>query len=126
MNDQGRIKVWLFLHILLMVYSMCGIFSKMAGKQPFLSLRFCFFYGMVIIILGIYALGWQQVIKRLPLTTAFANKAVTIVWGLIWGVIFFGEKVTIGKVAGISLVVGGIVLFAFSDNKSGDEENDNE
>ena len=32
-----------------------------------------------------YAFGWQQVIKHLPLTTAYANKAVTVVWGILLG-----------------------------------------
>ena len=119
-------KPFLYLHILLMVYSLSGICSKMAAGQPFLSPRFCLFYALIIIILGIYAVGWQQVIKRLPLSTAFANKAVTVIWGLIWGVLFFGEKVTLGKCVGILFVICGIVVFALSDRndngKAGDAD----
>ena len=51
------------------------------------------------------AIGWQQVIKRIPLTTAFANKAVTVVWGLVWGALFFREAVTPGKLLGAALDV---------------------
>lgn len=65
----------------------------------------------------VYALGWQQVIKRMPLTTAFANKAVTIVWGIIWGIVFFHEAISIGKIIGAFLVIIGVVLFSYSDEK---------
>lgn len=64
-------------------------------------------------------LGWQQIIKRLPLTTAFANKAVTVVWGIIWGALFFKEPVTIGKIAGAVLVILGVVLYAYADKEAG-------
>ena len=57
--------------------------------------------------------------KRLPLTTAFANKAVTVVWGIIWGALFFKEPVTIGKIAGAVLVILGVVLYAYADKEAG-------
>lgn len=115
-----KMKIFLGLHILLMFYSISGVCSKMASKQGFLSLKFCMFYACIIGILGLYAICWQQIIKRLPLTTAFANKAITVVWGLIWGLVFFQETITVGKVLGAILVVTGVVLYAKADDK---EEN---
>lgn len=103
------------LHLILMFYSISGILSKLAATQPFLSPRFCLCYCGVIAILGIYALAWQQIIKRLPLTDAYANKAMTVVWGLIWGVLIFRETITPGKVTGAVLVVAGVVLFSTAD-----------
>ena len=76
---------------------------------------------MVIVLLGIYAIGWQQVIKQLPLTTAFANKAVTVVWGIVWGMLFFSEQLTVGKLVGAVLVVFGVVLFAIADREGKNE-----
>lgn len=116
-----RVKTLFLLHLMLMVYSMSGICSKMAAKQEFLSIKFCFFYGMIIVLLGFYAIGWQQIIKRLPLTTAFSNKAVTVIWGIIWGTLFFGEPITLGKVTGAALVVLGVVLYAKADGEVQDE-----
>lgn len=111
-------KTLLLLHLMLMVYSMSGIFSKLAAGQPFLSFRFCLYYGAIIALLGLYAIGWQQIIKRMPLTLAFANKAVTTVWGMIWGVLFFQEQITIGKLLGIVLVVAGIAVFSTADKEA--------
>ena len=87
-----KIKTLVLLHIMLMIYSMSGICSKLASGQSFFSFKFCLYYGLIIVLLGFYAIGWQQIIKRMPLTAAFANKAVTVVWGIIWGFIFFHEK----------------------------------
>lgn len=112
---KEKIKVLFLLHIMLMVYSMSGIFSKLAAGEPFLSFKFCMYYVIIIFLLGFYAIGWQQIIKRLPLTMAFANKAITIVWGIVWGFVFFHEPITIGKVIGAVLVVTGVVIYAKSD-----------
>lgn len=122
LDKKARTKTLFLLHLMLMVYSLSGICSKKAAGTEFLSMEFCMYYGMVILLLGFYAIAWQQIIKRLPLTTAFANKAVTIVWGIIWGFVFFHERITAGKVAGAALVIAGIVVFAWADGKG--ESND--
>lgn len=117
---KSNLKILFCLHIMLMIYSMSGICSKLAAQEAFLSPRFCLYYACIIFLLGFYAIGWQQIIKRLPLTTAFANKAVTIVWGIIWGAVFFHERISVGKIAGAVIVVIGVVLYATAD--SGKEE----
>ncbi len=117
-NDNDNVKMLFFLHLMLMIYSTSGIFSKKAAGVPFLSLPFCVYYGLVIVLLGFYAICWQQIIKRMPLTTAFANKAVTVVWGIVWGFFVFGEPVTPGKVIGALMVVAGIVSYSYADRDS--------
>lgn len=103
---------------MLMVYSLSGVFSKLAAAEPFLSVRFCLFYGAVILLLGFYAIAWQQIIRAIPLTTAFANKAVTSAWGLVWGLLFFREQITVGKLLGVALVIVGVVLFSTADREA--------
>lgn len=110
-----KYRTLIMLHLMLMVYSMSGIFSKLAAGQAFLSVRFCLYYGMILVLLGLYAIGWQQIIKRMPLTLAFANKAVTTIWGLVWGILFFGEQVSVGKLLGVVLVVAGVAVFSTAD-----------
>ena len=95
-----------------MVYSLSGVCSKLAAGESVLSFRFCLFYGTVILLLAFYAVAWQQVIRVLPLTTAFANKAVTTAWGLVWGLLFFREQITVGKLLGVALVISGVVMFS--------------
>ena len=107
------------LHALLALYSLCSICGKLASGFGFMSPGFVLCYGGMILVLGLYAIGWQQVIKRMPLTSAYANKAVTIVWGIIWGVLLFHETVTPAKLLGAAVVLAGVVLFSLSDDEGG-------
>ena len=115
MKHKSNVKMYVLLHALMFLFSLSPVCSKLAGRQPFLSLPFFFFYGLVIVILGVYALAWQQVIKRMPLTTAYANKAVTVVWGMFWGALVFEENITVQKLIGAAVIVAGVVLYAFSE-----------
>ena len=112
---MNKRNAYMLLHVLLLLYATGTVLSKLAAGEEMLSLPFLLYYGGIILLLGIYALGWQQVIKYLPLTAAYANKAVTVVWGLAAGIAFFGERLTPGRAAGAVLVIAGVVLFAFSD-----------
>lgn len=105
----------ILLHLVLLLYSIGSICAKTASGYPFLSRGFILFYGSQLIILVVYALLWQQVLKRMPLTVAFANKAVTIIWGIIWGVLFFGEQVRPAMVIGAVMIMAGIILVVSDD-----------
>lgn len=102
------IKTYATLHGIILLYSLSGVCSKTAAGYPFLSLPCIFFYGMTLCILFIYAVLWQQVLGRLPLTTAFTNKAITVLWGMIWGVLFFNEQIDWNMILGAGLVLCGV------------------
>lgn len=108
---KGKAKDYLLLHLMLLAFSFGGVCSKMAAGYPFLSMGFMLCYGAELLLLAGYAFGWQQILKRLPLTAAYANKGVTLIWALIWGVLFFCEQVTPQKIIGIVLVLAGILLY---------------
>ena len=116
-------KVWkkhkniLYLNILLLIYSLGGIFSKSAGKADFLSGKYICLYLGLLCILAIYAVFWQQIIKTMPLTTAYANKAIVVVWGILWGRIFFDETITFGKIVGALMVIIGVVIYSLADDE---------
>lgn len=113
---------YLKLHIILMFFSVGAICSKMAAGYDFLSFPFILFYSGLFLTLGVYAIFWQQIIKELPLSTAYANKAVTIIWSLIWGAMFFDEDITMGKILGAVIVICGVILYAFSDREEVNEK----
>ena len=115
-------KVFLALHLLLLLFAGTTVLSKLAAGEAFLSLRFCLFFGGEFVLLGIYALGWQQILKRLPLTVAYTNKAVTLVWSLLFGVLLFHERVGIRQILGCALVVAGVVLFVRADGEEGSHD----
>ena len=98
------------MHTVFLLYSISGVFSKSAALEPFLSRRFIMFYGGLILLMALYALAWQQIIKRVPITVAYANKAVLTGWAVVWGKIFFDEKITAGKLIGIAIIIFGVIL----------------
>ncbi len=110
--QRNRLTVLVALHLILAIYSISGIFSKLAAQTQFMGLQFCLYYCAIIFLLGLYAVVWQQIIKKLPLTVAFANKAVTVIWGIVWGIVFFNETVTLGQLFGTLLIIIGIVLYS--------------
>ncbi len=112
---KDKIKWFVILHIIIFVYSINSISAKTAAQYPPFSLKWIFFYGIVICILGFYAIAWQQVLKHLPLITTYANKAVTTLWGLVWGFLFFKEQITVLKLVGAAVVIFGVYLVVSGD-----------
>lgn len=103
-------KDYLLLHGALLLYSTGSFYSKTAAGKEFLSPAFCLFYGLMLLNLVIYAVLWQQILKRFPLTVAFANKAVVIVWGILWGALVFHETITLRMVIGAIIIILGVVV----------------
>ena len=110
MKKKITFKDILFLQIVIMIYTGSSIAAKFAAAQELLSLKFCLFYGIEIMILGIYAVLWQQIIKRFELSVAYANRAMVLVWSMLWAVLIFQDEITIQNIIGIALVIVGTVV----------------
>ncbi len=114
---------FLLMHAGFLIYSFYTVLGKIAAKYDFLSLHFCIFYCSLIFILFVYAILWQQVLKVIPLSFATANKASTIVWGMLWSYLFFHEEITLKKVIGAIIIISGIILLSTS-TKSEEQKNE--
>jgi multidrug transporter EmrE-like cation transporter len=112
---QGVVKKYLPLHAIFLLYSLCGVFSKLSAKQDFLSISFIIFYGLSLFILVVYSLLWQIILQKLPLTIAYSNKGVVVIWGILWGFLFFGENFTIIKIVAAILIIAGIAVIGSAD-----------
>ena len=110
-------KTFLLLQFTIMIYSLSSVFSKYASGAPFLSLRYVFFIGLVVCCLGIYALLWQQVLKKAELSAAYANKGVSLIWNMLFGYFIFAEKISIQNVIGALIVLTGIAVMAIGGAK---------
>ena len=97
---------YLQLHLNILLFSLTSVFSKLASIQynqnglhaPLLMIANC----------GIYAIAWQQVIKKFSLSTAYANKSVYLLWSQIWAVIIFHEQLSPQNILGILIVLFGV------------------
>jgi len=100
----------LFLHAIILLYAVTSICSKIAASLEFFSPKWILIYGLQIVILGVYAILWQQVLKRMNLNFAYANKSLTLVWGMLFGILFFEETLTVWNIIGAIIVLGGVIL----------------
>ena len=70
----------------------------------------------------VFALAWQQILKHMSLTFAFTNKPITILWGLLWGVVFFGETMTWNKILGSVVILAGIMIGVSGNDRTEQSE----
>lgn len=94
------------------VYASVSLATKFTSLQEFLSLKYFLGLAIVVAMLGIYAIIWQQVLKRIELTTAYMFKGTSLIFVLMFSALIFNETITVWNIFGASLIVGGIVWFA--------------
>ena len=117
-GNKLSIKNLLFLQGVVMIFSLVSVLSKFASDESFTSIRFLLFFGAELMVLGIYAVLWQQVIKRFDISIAYANKAMVLLWGLLWSVIIFREQITVQKALGVLIVIAGVVILNLPEKAS--------
>lgn len=116
-KKDNKVSTYILLHTILMIYAVGGIFSKKAGMADFLSKEFLVSYMLVFGILLFYAFFWQKILKRLPLTVAMANKSVTVIWGILYGVLFFSEEIRWTNFLGAVFIILGICVVVKADEE---------
>ena len=100
------------MHLAFLIYTLYPLLGKYATRYEMLSFQFIALYCVVFGILFVYAVLWQQVLKHFPLSTAIANKSVTIIWGMIFGLLFFKEAISLKMLVGAILILSGIFILS--------------
>ena len=108
------ISSFILLIMVFAVYSSTGIFTKLASMQDFLSMEYCFFLGVVVLMLAIYAVLWQIILKSTPLAQAFLFKSSTVIFALIFASCLFDENVSLQNIVGASIIIVGIIVNSYS------------
>lgn len=121
MKGTISIKNILVLQAVVVIYTLSSVVAKFATGQELFSFSFFLFYGLEIVILGVYAILWQQMIKRFDLSVAYANRAMALLWSAVWAIVLFRDTLALKQVIGIAFVVLGTVIVN-SDQK---QENHN-
>lgn len=98
------------LQATVIVYTISSVMAKFAAINKENGIRFLLFFGLEFAVLGIYALLWQQMIKKFDLSVAYSNRAMAILWSMIWAVIFFHDRITVRNLVGVAIVIAGIML----------------
>lgn len=107
-------KRFVLLHLSILLFSATGIFSKLVANSinyhGIFHVNTIIFAGLMLINCAVYALFWQQNLKYFDVNVAYAHRSVYNVWSLLWAVLIFSEKVTVGNVIGTALIIGGILV----------------
>lgn len=118
MNRLEWCKNIVILQAVVVVYTLSSVVAKLATGKELFSFSFFLFYGIEIAILGIYAVLWQQVIKKIELSVAYANRAMALLWSALWAVILFPESLSGKQCLGILFVIIGTVVVNTDQPKS--------
>ncbi len=110
MKKKINWKDLLLLQIVFLIYSTSSVVAKFASGNEVMSIKFFLFYGLEVGILGVYAILWQQVIKKFELSVAYANKAICLLWALLWSIVIFHDTLKWNQIVGIVVVMAGIFI----------------
>jgi drug/metabolite transporter (DMT)-like permease len=122
MKKKINIKDILILQLAVALFSGASVMSKFASGEEFLSFNFILFMAIEVAILGVYAILWQQLLKRFDLSIAYANKAMVLLWYMVWAMAIFREQIGIKNYIGVAIVIVGILFI----NRPEKDENDAE
>ena len=75
-KKKTKLKEIFILQIVIAIYTLSTVFAKFASGQEFMSFKFILYYGLEMLILAVYAVVWQQLIKKFDISVAYANKAM--------------------------------------------------
>lgn len=115
---RNNVYTYILLQISFFIYALSSFFSKLATYNNVEIKNVIICYMLSVFCLGINAIIWQQILKKMNLSIAYSNKGVTIIWGLIFGIIFFNEEISFEKITGIFIVILGIfILMRKDENK---------
>ena len=83
---------------------------KLGARHPFLSVPYLMWFGLAVCILGFYAVCWQLILEKLPLTTAYLRRGFSYVLIFVWAILIFHEAITWKQVLGICVIIAGMVI----------------
>lgn len=74
---------YLILHLLFIVYALNTVLGRMAAPYGWTDWRRFALLAGVLFLLGIYAAGWQVMLKKFNLGVAYANRSAVVIWGIL-------------------------------------------
>lgn len=98
-----------------LLYALVSLLAATVARLPLFSSMFLLGVGGVFVLFGLYAIVWQQLLKRLPLSLAYMFKGTSLLFVLLLSALFLGDAVTWQNLVGATLIIVGIVLFARAD-----------
>ena len=117
MKKKITIKDIFILQSVIIIYTISSVVAKFATGTALFSFSFFLFYGLELLVLGVYALLWQQMIKKFDLSIAYANRAMALLWSGVWAVVLFKDTLSVKQIIGILIVIAGTIVVNMDNKK---------
>ena len=88
----------------------------MAAREAFLSPLYLLWFIAAVGVIALYAILWQQVLKRIELSTAYLFKGTTLIFTMLFAALLFGEAITIPNIIGSVIIIAGITLLSQTES----------
>ncbi len=113
LDNQRNVYI---LAILAIVFeSLSSSVLKFSKDYAFLSPMYLFWFVVAVGIMGLYAIAWQLLLERVPLTTAYLRKGLTYVLIFIWARVFFHEEISVKQMIGMAIIIAGMIISMSGD-----------
>ncbi|MCP1101252.1 drug/metabolite transporter (DMT)-like permease [Aequitasia blattaphilus] len=105
---------FILLQIAIFLFAFSNVFFKIASN--FMAEYGLFSFECLcsmaggILVLVIYALLWQQILKIYELNVANAIKTLYLIWGVFFAIVFFKEKYQWNNFLGLLCIILGIII----------------
>ena len=111
---MAKAKDYVLLHLNILLFSLTSVFSKLAStqyvKHGLSSALLYVFLFLMLFNCAVYALAWQQVIKKFELSTAYANRSVYLIWSQVWAAVIFHENLSVQNIIGMMVILAGVLV----------------
>lgn len=118
-------KQYCYIFLLMAInflYACVSLFTKYASQQEFMSWNYTVGLIGAIGVMGLYAVLWQQILKRMDLSLAYMFKGTSLIFVMLLAYILLGEQITWNNIVGAIIIISGIVLYAHSSQPIADRQ----
>lgn len=106
---------YISLVLVYLFYAGISVIMKYTGLQQPLTIEWCVGFVLLVGTLGIYAITWQQILKRIELGVAYMFKGLSLFFIMVLLAICYGEPITPMKLLATGIIIVGIALYAKSN-----------
>ncbi len=106
---MAKYKNFMKIQIANIIFSLASVVTKFVSvvwqEQGIFNIKFVSGVALYVVLLGIYAVFWQRIMKKIDLSSAYLCKGMVIFWSLLWAYLLLNENIT-----GLNLI-GTILIF---------------
>ena len=103
---------YIALVLVYLFYACISVIMKYTGLQQPLTIEWCVGFVLLVVTLGVYAIAWQQILKRIELGVAYMFKGLSLFFIMLLLALCYGEPITPMKLLSTGIIVMGIVVYA--------------